>query len=243
MKRPAFQFYPGDWLRDAHLRICSSGARGCWIDLIAVMHQAKPYGHLVFNGKALDNAQLARMIGETPKDVARWVKELEDNGVASRDENGILYSRRMVRDELLRNARATGGPKGAEHGSKGAEFGALGGRPKQSTEESTRGDINPPSSQSRGVMEPPIKPPPSSSSSSSRDTPSQVSPGGGPPVDNPPGQKAGKAKARKGTRWWDTDQGIVAEGKRRGIDPQMGEAMETFRQRVWNTRMPEEQGS
>jgi hypothetical protein len=233
MKRPAFQFYPGDWLRDAHLRICSSAARGCWIDMIAVMHQAKPYGHLVFNGKALDNAQLARMIGEPPKDVARWVKELEDNGVASRDENGVLYSRRMVRDELLRNARAGGGPKGAEHGAKGGEYGGLGGRPKKSsTEESTTGDINPPSTESRGVSEPPIKPPPSSSSSSSGDTPSQVSPGGGPPVDKPAGPKGPKGNPphfASDTPW---QRKLRNEGWHKGMQPRSNESWEAFEQRV-----------
>ena len=46
-KRPAFQFYPESWRTDAELRSCSLAARGLWIDLMCVMHQCKPYGHLV----------------------------------------------------------------------------------------------------------------------------------------------------------------------------------------------------
>jgi hypothetical protein len=228
MKRPAFQFYPGDWLRDANLRICSAGARSLWIDMLCVMHQAKPYGHLVFNGKALDTAQLARMVGETPKDVGRWLKELEDNGVPSRTDDGVIYSRRMVKDEALRNVRAAGGHKGAAWGALGAEHGAKGGRPASR-------DMNPPSDETTRGSEPPLNPPPSSSSSSSSSTgtTSQVSPAAASPVDNPTGQTAEKAKARRGPRWWDSEQGIVAEGKRHGVNPRVGEEPEAFRQRVW----------
>lgn len=103
-RRPSFQFYPGDWLRDAALRMCSSAARGLWIDMISFMHQAQPYGHLTFNGRPVDAGQLAKMVGEAPKDVARWMNELSAAGVYSTDENGAIYSRKMVRDELARAA-------------------------------------------------------------------------------------------------------------------------------------------
>lgn len=104
MKRPAFQFYPGDWLRDPALRMCSSASRGLWIDMICVMHQAHPYGHLVFNGNPVTASQLAKMVGETPADVTEMLAELQAAGVFSRDDNGVIYSRKMVRDELEREA-------------------------------------------------------------------------------------------------------------------------------------------
>lgn len=53
MKRPAFQFYPGDWQRDAALRSCSVPARGLLIEMICIMHDAEPYGHLRVNGKPI----------------------------------------------------------------------------------------------------------------------------------------------------------------------------------------------
>ena len=112
MKRPAFQFYPGDWQRDAALRACSVGARGLWIEMMCVMHQAEPYGYLVLNGNPIESAQLARMVGASEKEVTRWMAELSAAGVHSFDENGQTYSRRMVRDEALRNARAEGGKLG-----------------------------------------------------------------------------------------------------------------------------------
>ena len=46
MKRPAFQFYPGDWLHDTAVRACSLAARGLWIDMLSLMHQGHPYGNL-----------------------------------------------------------------------------------------------------------------------------------------------------------------------------------------------------
>lgn len=232
MKRPAFQWYPGDWLRDANLRICSAGARSLWIDMLCLMHQAKPYGHLVFNGKALEPAQLGRMIGESTKDVVRWLKELEDAGVPSRNADGIIYSRRMVKDEALRNVRATGGPKGAGFGALGAEHGSKGGRPRQSsTDLSTRGDQNPPLPDATGVSEPPLKPPPSSSSSSSGDTSPQLSPLGPAPVDISATPGKSNPPASNG-KWWLSEQGWIDEGKRRGVAPRVNEAWDDFKGRV-----------
>lgn len=84
--------------------MCSVPARGLWIDMLGFMHQAQPYGHLVFNGRSIDAKKLASMVGAPTKSVAKWLKELKDNGVYSIDDNGVIYSRRMVRDELKREA-------------------------------------------------------------------------------------------------------------------------------------------
>jgi len=112
MKRPSFQFYPGDWQRDAGLRLCSVGARGCWIEMMCIMHQADPYGSLCVNGHSIEPDQLARMIGATSKEVRGWLKELENAGVFDRMAGDIIVSRRMVRDERVRRSRAEGGKLG-----------------------------------------------------------------------------------------------------------------------------------
>lgn len=104
MKSPAFQFYAGDWLRAPDLRMCSSAARGLWIDMIAIMHQAEPYGHLVFNGRPVDVKQLSKMVGESINSVTKSLNDLKMSGVYSVDDNGIIYCRRMVRDHLQRVA-------------------------------------------------------------------------------------------------------------------------------------------
>jgi DNA-binding Lrp family transcriptional regulator len=163
-KLPAFQFYPGDWQQDAALRACSVGARGCWIEMICVMHQADPYGHLLLNGKPISVAVLARLIGASEKETSKWLNELEDAGVFTRSEDGCIMSRRMVRDEELRDARRIGGYKGAKHGTKGSDFGSLGGRPTSQEKPPSYPPLKPPSPTRN---KPPLNPPPSSSSSSS----------------------------------------------------------------------------
>ncbi len=171
MKRPAFQFYPADWRKDAALQSCSVAAQGLWINVLCIAHECDPYGHLTVNGRAMSAAQVARLVGLSAKECEALLTELDEAGVSARNADGALYSRRMVRDEELRNKRASGGSAGAQHGSKGGGHGDKGGRPKLST----RGDAsdeqgglnNPPSEAQSANEEPPNKPPPSSSSSSS----------------------------------------------------------------------------
>jgi len=112
MKRPSFQFYPSDWLRDTALRTCSVGARGLWMDMICFMHEGNPYGTLKVGNKVILPANLSVMVGATLFDVEGWMEELESAGVFDRGEDGEIISRRMIRDEYLRNIRAEGGKKG-----------------------------------------------------------------------------------------------------------------------------------
>jgi len=163
MKRPSFQFYPADWRKDAALQSCCLQAQGLWINIMCIAHECEPYGHLVVNGKPMNQAQIGRLVGVSQKEAAALLLELEDAGVLSSADNGAIFSRRMVRDEEIRNARAAGGNNGAEHGKKGAEHGSKGGRPRKET-----GVKNPPSDNDEtGDKKPPLYTPPSSSSSSS----------------------------------------------------------------------------
>lgn len=164
-KRPASQYYWGDWWKDKGLHSCSLTARGLWHEMNCLMHEGEPYGHLTLNGRPMTVAQLANQCRISASQCAKLLRELEDAGVPSRTPDGVIFSRRMVRDEASRNARAEGGKLGAEHGSKGAEHGSKGGRPGGS-----KGGSETPLDASR-------KPPPSSSSSSS-DTP--IAPKGAP---------------------------------------------------------------
>ena len=108
MKRPSFQFYPSDWLRDTALRSCSTGARGLWIDMICWMHEGTPYGHLKVGQKVILPSNLARMVGEPLSVVEGWLDELKSANVFQLEDDGTICSRRMIRDENLRNAREIG---------------------------------------------------------------------------------------------------------------------------------------
>lgn len=106
MKRPSFQFYTSDWLNDPALKVCSWEAKGLWIDLLCLMHEGNPYGHLTLpNGKAIDQKMIKKMLNFDEKMAKKFPKvfqELEENGVIKRTENDIFYSKRMVADELER---------------------------------------------------------------------------------------------------------------------------------------------
>ena len=112
MKRPAFQFYPADWRKDVELQSCSMAAQGLWINLLCVAHECEPYGHLSVNGKGMTAAQIGRQVGLSPREADNLLRELEDNGVIRRTDDGVIYSHRMVKDERLRNIRAEAGRLG-----------------------------------------------------------------------------------------------------------------------------------
>ena len=177
MKRPSFQFYPADWRKDTALQFCSLAARGLWVEMMCIAHECEPYGHLVVNGKPMNNAQIGRLVGISAKECDKLLGELFDAGVPSRADDGTIFSRRMVRDEEIREKRAAGGKLGAEHGTKGGSHGTKGGRPaKHNTPQET-----PLCEVGRGVLEPPKEPPPSSSSSSSKNFSEAKASGGEPP--------------------------------------------------------------
>jgi biotin operon repressor len=116
-KLPAFQFYPGDWMKDPALRAVSLAARGLWIDTLCLMFESHRRGYLVHRtGAPVSLDQLARMVGASGEEVQRLAQELEDCGVLSRTSDGVLYSRRMARDE--------------ERRKQNAKNGSLGGNPK-----------------------------------------------------------------------------------------------------------------
>jgi hypothetical protein len=56
---PWMKFYPSDWRSDPALRSCTIAARGLWIEMMAIMHEAEPYGSLLVKGKRVDKKQLA----------------------------------------------------------------------------------------------------------------------------------------------------------------------------------------
>lgn len=113
MSAPWFKFYPSDWRADPALRMCSLGARGLWMELLCVMHEATPRGFLLINGRPLTAVQMAGLVGCGVEDASSYLDELTEAGVLSRDETGLIYSRRMRADtERAAKDRANGGKGG-----------------------------------------------------------------------------------------------------------------------------------
>lgn len=126
---PWLKFFPQDWMGDPSLRACSLAARGLWIEMISLAHQATPYGHVLINSNAPDIAVLSRMVGTSESECETLVSELEMNGVFSRTRKGTIYSRRMVKDA-----------KKSVHARK---IGKLGGNPKLSKQRKKSAQDNP----------------------------------------------------------------------------------------------------
>lgn len=118
MSAPWLKFYPTDWRADPALRMCSLGARGLWMEMLCIMHEAEPYGSLRVNGNEINQRQLAALSGAPLSDVGEWLDELEGAGVFSHDESGAIISRRMQRDKAKAEADKANGKRGGNPGLK-----------------------------------------------------------------------------------------------------------------------------
>jgi hypothetical protein len=113
VKLPAIPMYTADYLNDQKLRLCSMAAQGFWVRMLFVMHHCEPYGHLTFNnGEPATIQDIARVTGVHTNQVTPWVTDLERHGVFSRTRGGVIYSRRMVRDQANRLINQQNGYKG-----------------------------------------------------------------------------------------------------------------------------------
>lgn len=116
MSEPFIKFFKSNWLSDTRLRMCSGEARALWIDLLCIMHDAEERGFLALGGVPFTAAQIARVLSMHHRKVDKLLMELGSNGVYSRDERGVIYSRRMVRDHAKalqdqENGRKGGNPR------------------------------------------------------------------------------------------------------------------------------------
>ncbi len=99
MKQPAFMFYPGDWLKDPCLSLCSPATRGIWIDVLCCMHELRS-GSLSGTPD-----QMARALRCSPTDLHTAVQELHATGAAIvRNGHGVvtLTNRRKEREAKAR---------------------------------------------------------------------------------------------------------------------------------------------
>lgn len=112
-KLPSFQFYPGDWMKDPALAICSAGARGVWMDVLCLMFESPERGYLLTNGKPWTLEQIAVAIRGDWQENLIYLKELVHNGVMKqapakdhnyRRKNLAFFSSRIVSDDRQREA-------------------------------------------------------------------------------------------------------------------------------------------
>ena len=87
-----------DWSADKALHPCSLGAKGFWIEMLCIMHEGTPVGHLTLGGKPATLRQMAANAYCSEREATKHLAELEDAGVFSRTNDGTIYCRRMVKD-------------------------------------------------------------------------------------------------------------------------------------------------
>lgn len=109
---PWFKFHPSDWRADPALKLCCLAARGLWMEMLCIMHEAEPYGHLKVRGVPLDASALAALTGAPEDSVRACLHELEARGVLSRNREGVVFSRRMIRDAERQARDKANGAKG-----------------------------------------------------------------------------------------------------------------------------------
>jgi len=112
-KLPAFQFYPGDWRKDPGVQSLSFHDRGIWFEILCLMHESEYREKLLLNGHAMPEDALARLLGLDNQILTKALTTLLTYGVASLcPDTAALMSRRMVRDEEIRQVRISCGKLG-----------------------------------------------------------------------------------------------------------------------------------
>jgi hypothetical protein len=106
------KWYFPDWTNDPGLRASSIASRGLWMDMLCIAARHDPPGYVAINGNGLATDTLARMVGASVPEIEPLLAELERNGVFSRNRNGVIYSRRMVRETKAMKIAKENGKKG-----------------------------------------------------------------------------------------------------------------------------------
>lgn len=104
---PWFQFETVAWRGDANLRTCSALARAVWLEMMLVMHEAEPRGYFVQRGGTrldLDLKSFSKISAYSVSAIKRAIAELDVKRIFSRTAEGVIFSRKMVRDEKRRAA-------------------------------------------------------------------------------------------------------------------------------------------
>lgn len=113
---PYMPFYVGDWLKCPEVRALPPDYRGLWFDLLCYMWESTERGVMVTpNGRPYTDNEIIRMIGLDNQNSGIWLTSLIAEGVCHRRNDGAVFSKRMVKDEDIRQIRR--------------ETGALGGNP------------------------------------------------------------------------------------------------------------------
>lgn len=99
-KRPSFQFYPGDWMKDPALSMCEPATRGIWVDLLCAIHELDHAGQVTGTPEQL--SRLCRCSVAQFVDALTEIRLTRSADVSERNGIVTVTSRRMKRDSIER---------------------------------------------------------------------------------------------------------------------------------------------
>lgn len=122
MRRPSFQFYPGDWTGNSNLKRCTLAEKGAWLEVMCLMHDQPEYGVLRWRLKditdSVPHCTQAMLRSLIAKGVMKGSDEEFTEPFVYTPRSGrkdgppvtlivaqqgpLWYSSRMVRDEYVR---------------------------------------------------------------------------------------------------------------------------------------------
>ena len=98
-KRPAFLFYPGDFLKDPGLSTLNYHHIGVFVKLLCYAHQTDGELRYCEGGDPFTISDLAQTLGLEADETQKVIDTLIRRGcLKKRDDDGCLYNARMVRD-------------------------------------------------------------------------------------------------------------------------------------------------
>lgn len=101
-KQPAFQFYPGDWLKDTELHMCSMTTQGIWINILCRMWEQKERGKIVGTTDSF-----CRLLGCSKDEFQKFLSENEVQNFANVtvcNDFVTVINRRMYQEDRRRKS-------------------------------------------------------------------------------------------------------------------------------------------
>lgn len=105
---PAMPFYVGDWLKAPDIQCLSYELKGIWFEMLCFMWESKERGVILYSDEEL--SRLLRL----PEDLLKQkLQQLYNKGIYSiRESDGAIFSRRMIKDQNIREIRKKSGQMG-----------------------------------------------------------------------------------------------------------------------------------
>jgi len=115
VKLPWQKWHWDEWFTSVDVQSLPRDTRTVWFEMLGRMWKSSERGFLTINGKPMSDTVLASLLGfgSDVEECGKHLKLIEDAGLFSRRESdSAIFSRKILHDEGLREAKATAGRHG-----------------------------------------------------------------------------------------------------------------------------------